>query len=274
MSDEQFVQNDGSNDVLRQISGQLRLSLVNIYNALERLAPPERRDADEAADLDAAVLTQSCMRIMRIADNLEDAAGLGEPGQPRLKNADIVQFCRDIAEKAQGPAELLGLEMVFQCDKADCLIAMDAGRMERLVWNLLSNAFKFTPRGGHVTLEVRVEAGNVILLVADTGCGISEEVAGTLFERYRQPGRMEPPPHGLGLGLRICRQIAEEHGGTIFRVTNENGGATMAVSLPRRKTGKGRVEDMIVMPNGNFNRTLVELSDALPKEAFTQKFMD
>ena len=85
MSEEFFVQNDGSGDILRQISGQLRLSLANIYNALERIAPPEARDKDREMDLNAALLTQGFMRIMRIADNLEDAAVLGQPGQVQLK---------------------------------------------------------------------------------------------------------------------------------------------------------------------------------------------
>lgn len=274
MSEKKLVQNDGSDDILRQISGQLRLSLVNIYNALERIAPPELRDTDPEADLNAALLTQSCMRIMRIADNLEDAAALNQPYQVRMKNVNIVKFCRELAESARVPAELLGLELEFVSEAERCVIAMDAGRMERLVLNLLSNAFKFTPKGGRVTLEVRVEKEKVILLAADTGCGISEDITATLFERYLQPGRLEPPPHGLGFGLRICRQVAEEHGGTILPLSNEDGGTTMVVSLPRRKAPKSEMGEMILLPKGNFNRTLVELSDALPKEAFTQKYMD
>ena len=153
MSEEFFVQNDGSGDILRQISGQLRLSLANIYNALERIAPPEARDKDREMDLNAALLTQGFMRIMRIADNLEDAAVLGQPGQVQLKNADIVRFCQKLADNARHPAQLLGLELAFASDADSCYIAMDAARLERLVLNLLSNAFKFTPKGGRVTLE-------------------------------------------------------------------------------------------------------------------------
>ena len=274
MSEEFFVQNDGSGDILRQISGQLRLSLANIYNALERIAPPEARDKDREMDLNAALLTQGFMRIMRIADNLEDAAVLGQPGQVQLKNADIVRFCQELADNARHPAQLLGLELAFASDADSCYIAMDAARLERLVLNLLSNAFKFTPKGGRVTLEVRVEKEAVLLLVADTGCGIGQDIAATLFARHLQPGRMEPPPHGLGLGLPVCRQVAEEHGGSILSLGNEDGGTTMVVSLPRRRVRTNRMGEERLRPQSTFNRTLVELSDALPKEAFIQKYMD
>ena len=199
---------------------------------------------------------------------------MGESILFQPKNVDIVKFCQTLVEEASHPAQLLGLELVFSSDVDHCNIAIDAGRMERLVLNLLSNAFKFTPKGGRVTLEVRVEKEKVLLLVADTGCGISDDIATTLFARYLQPGRMEPPPHGLGLGLRICRQVAEEHGGSILALGNEDGGATLVVSLPRRRVQEGKMRTPFIPPKGSFNRTLVELSDALPKEAFTQKYMD
>ena len=274
MSDDQIVQNDAIDSVLRQVSGQLRNSLTNIYSSLERLTPPDRRDMDKAADLSAAILTRSCYSIMRLADNLEDAANLNQPVRVRLVNGDIAGLCRRLTEEARVPAELLGLDLTFRCAKSSCIIAMDVRRMERLVLNLLSNAFKFTPRGGKVGVEVRPERERVLLLVSDTGCGIPEEMMDTLFERYLCP-RMEPPPHGLGLGLHICRLVAEEHGGTITPLQNPDGGTIMTVSLPRRKAQKSSLEEPPVIISGSsFNRILVELSDALPKEAFTQKYMD
>lgn len=274
MSEKNFVQNDGSNDILRQISGQLRLSLGNIYSALERIAPPELRDKDETMDLNAALLTQSFMRVMRIADNLEDAAALEEPDLLHLKNIDIVKFCQAIEKEASGLAKLLGLKLVFTHDVDYCTIAMDARWMERLMLNLLSNAFKFTPRGGRVTMEIRVEKEKVLLLVADTGCGISADIAATLFARCLQSGRMEPEPHGLGFGLRICQQVTEKHGGSILALGNEDGGATLVVSLPRRRIPEDRTKSPLFPPKSTFSTTLVGLSDALPKEAFLLKYMD
>ena len=260
--------------VLRQVSGQLRQSLGNIHSALERLAPPEERENSPEVDRSAAILTRSYYRILRLTYNLSEAAELEGPSRAQLVNDDIVGFCQEMVRQAADSAALLGLQLTFRSDKVSHIIAMDAARLERLVLNLLSNAFKFTPKGGRVTLEVRVEKEAVLLLVADTGCGIGQDIAATLFARHLQPGRMEPPPHGLGFGLPVCRQVAEEHGGSILSLGNEDGGTTMVVSLPRRRVRTNRMGEERLRPQSTFNRTLVELSDALPKEAFIQKYMD
>lgn len=275
MSEDFFDQNGELCGVLRQVSGQLRSSLGNIYHALERLAPPETRDEDGAVDMNAALLCQSYYRILRLADNLADAANLGRTGGARLTNQDIVGFCRNLTEQARQPADMLGLELLFRCGKNGQVIAMDGQRLERLMMNLLSNAFKFTPRGGRVTVEVRVGAQWVELIVADTGCGISPELQDTIFDRYLHTQRLDPPPHGLGLGLPICRQIAQEHGGSLLVTSREGEGTTVSVSLPNRREKGPAVElNTRILVYGGFNRTLAELSDALPKEAFTQKYLD
>ena len=82
------------NGVLQQVSSQLRLSLGNIHSALSRLAPPDARDGDRKTDLDAAVLCQSYYRILRLTNNLADAAEAGQPPEVRLSNDDIVGFCQ------------------------------------------------------------------------------------------------------------------------------------------------------------------------------------
>ena len=98
-------------EVLQQVSGQLRSSLNNIYRSLERIAPPELRDQESGLDVDAAILCQSYYRILRLANNLSDAAILDKPIRARLRNDDIVGFCRDVIRRVQMPAELLGLEL-------------------------------------------------------------------------------------------------------------------------------------------------------------------
>ena len=267
------------NDVLQQVSSQLRLSLGNIHGALMRLAPPDARDEDRKTDLDAAVLCQSYYRILRLTNNLADAAEAGQPGNVKLSNGDIVGLCRSVMERAEQPAELLGIQTEFRCEKRAHIIAMNTDRLERMLLNLLSNAFKFIrPDEKKVTLEVKAEREFVRLVLTDTGVGMSPEELATAFDRCSLFGRQEPPPHGLGLGLPICRRIAAEHGGTILLTSTPGVGTAATVSLPNRKLPGQQLSTLpaILRPDvyGGFNRTLVELSDALKKEAFTQKYLD
>lgn len=274
MSDEAKNANGQLDAVLRQVSGQLRQSLGNINSALERLAPPEAREADLEVDRNAAVLTQSYYRILRLTGNLSEAADLEGPSRAQLVNDDIVGFCRDVVRMASGPAELMGIQLSFRSEKAAHIIAMDGERMERLMMNLLSNAFKFTPAGGQVVVEVRVVRQWVELRVSDTGCGIPRDRLETVYERYRFPQRADPPPYGLGLGLPICRRIAWEHGGSLLIHSEEGKGTSVTLSLPNSRARKQTLRAPMADYAGGFSHILLELSDALPQEAFFGKYMD
>lgn len=275
MSEKQFENNQELERVLGQVSNQLRGSLGNIYQALNRIAPMEVREGNGAVDRDAAVLCQSYYRILRLANNLSDAAHLEGPSAAQLRNGDIVGLCRDIMDRARHPAELLGIQLDFQCEKERHTIAMDKDRIERMMLNLLSNAFKFIRRDEKlVTLDVRVSREWVELILTDTGCGISQELLETVFDRYRHTQRLDPPPHGLGLGLPVCRRIAQEHGGVLLLTSQEGTGTTVTVSLPNKRSKLQQMSTFLVDLGGGYNRTLAELSDALPSRAFTHQYMD
>lgn len=269
--------NAGIDSVLQQVSGQLRLSLGNIYSALTRLVPPDARDGDAKTDLDAAVLYRSYYRILRLTNNLADAAE--QPTKVKLCNGDVVRLCRNVMEQVEAPGELLGIRTAFRCEKQSVIIALNQDRLERLLRNLLSNAFKFIrPDEKKVTLEVKAERDFVRLVLTDTGVGMTAEELATAFDRCSFTGQQAPPPHGLGLGLPICRRIAAEHGGTILLTSTPGVGTVATVSLPKRKLPGQSVNTASVIPPpdlyAGFNRTLVELSDALQKEAFMQKYLD
>lgn len=275
MSEKQFENNQELERVLGQVSNQLRGSLGNIYQALNRIAPMEVREGNGAVDRDAAVLCQSYYRILRLANNLSDAAHLEGPSAAQLRNGDIVGLCRDIMDRARHPAELLGIRLDFQCEKERHTIAMDKDRIERMMLNLLSNAFKFIRRDEKlVTLDVRVSREWVELILTDTGCGISQELLETVFDRYRHTQRLDPPHHGLGLGLPVCRRIAQEHGGVLLLTSQEGTGTTVTVSLPNKRSKLQQMSTFLVDLGGGYNRTLAELSDALPSRAFTHQYMD
>ena len=263
------------NDVLAQVAYQMKETMDTMYAALQRVAPSDARDADKALDENAAMLTRNFYRLRRLSGNLEEAANLDAPALAPQQNDDIVGLCAAVTERAQDAARMLGLTLEFIAERDSYIIALDAARIERLVLNLLSNAFKFTPRGGKVTLDVRVTNRHVELRVSDTGCGISADKLENLFERYKSMNYPDGTPRGLGLGLPICRKIAQDHGGSLVVFSNEGEGTTVIAPLENRKAAKVTMNTWIADDySGGFNRTLLELADALPRQAFENKLMD
>ena len=115
-------------------------------------------------------------------------------------------------------------------------IAADPDRLKQVVWNLVSNAIKFTPSGGQVDVRVSATPDEVRLTVRDTGIGFRSDVAAHLFERFRQGDSSSTRKHGgLGLGLGIVRHVVELHGGTVTASSGgDNVGSTFDVRLPIR----------------------------------------
>jgi CheY-like chemotaxis protein len=115
-------------------------------------------------------------------------------------------------------------------------IAADPDRLKQVVWNLVSNAIKFTPAGGEIEVRLESTATAIHLTVSDTGIGFEPEVAAHLFERFRQGDSSSTREHGgLGLGLGIVRHVVELHGGSVMAASSgENTGSVFQVRLPLR----------------------------------------
>jgi CheY-like chemotaxis protein/anti-sigma regulatory factor (Ser/Thr protein kinase) len=112
----------------------------------------------------------------------------------------------------------------------------DRDRLQQVFWNLLSNAVKFTPRNGRVTVELTREGDDAVILVRDTGIGISADFLPYVFDRFSQADASATRRHGgLGLGMAIVRYLVELHGGTVrVESDGENRGATFTAVLPLR----------------------------------------
>ena len=114
------------------------------------------------------------------------------------------------------------------------LVSGDASRLQQVLWNLISNAVKFTPRDGRIRVDVATADGHARIEVTDTGMGIAPEFLPFVFDRFRQADASTTRRHGgLGLGLAIVKQLVELHGGTVTVASDGPGhGATFAVTLP------------------------------------------
>jgi len=261
--------------VLPSLAQELRGAMANIHAAVDRLAPVEARERDPAIDQTAAVFTQSFFRVNRLLGNLDDAADLATEGMfMRLGNDDIVGLTRSVCEQCEALFADEGVTLLFKSDRAGQVIAMDAGRIKRLLFNLLSNALKFTPKGGTVTVRIRVTERSVLLTVSDTGRGIEPKHLEHVFDNFLEGDPLRLPPRGIGLGLALCRRIAEGHGGSIVAASKPGKGARFTVSLPNRHSQLLRVREPATEYGGGFNRAMVELSDGLSLSAFTCRHLD
>lgn len=253
--------------LLPNIAAQARGALSNLRLAAAQLAPAEVRERDSALDQRAALLDQSYYRLLRLVNNLSWMDCMAEGRPPRLKNWDLVSLIGEQCERAAGLAELLGLQLRFVCFLERHICAVDSDALEQILDQLLSNAMKFTPAGGVLTVELRQLQKRVLVSVEDTGCGISEEQLAVLFDRYLHADRPDTPAHGLGLGLAICQRLAELQGGALMAVSTPGKGSRFTLSLPDRQVS-GAVSDIRFDYSGGFNKTLLGLADALPAEAF------
>ncbi len=131
-------------------------------------------------------------------------------------------------------ADAKGVRIDMEFDSAPLVVSGDANRLQQVIWNLISNAVKFTENGGRVTLGLHQVRSSVEIKVADTGQGISPEFLPYVFDRFRQADSTTTRQHGgLGLGLAIARHLVEIHGGTIRAESPGKGkGATFTLKLP------------------------------------------
>ncbi|MGI9108391.1 MAG: response regulator [Pyrinomonadaceae bacterium] len=131
-------------------------------------------------------------------------------------------------------AEAKSIRVLPSLEATHCLVSGDAARLQQVIWNLFSNAVKFTPEGGRVDVRLKCREDRVELQVSDTGQGISSNFLPHIFDRFRQADGTTTRKHGgLGLGLAIVRHLVELHGGTISAHSEGDGrGATFTLTLP------------------------------------------
>lgn len=179
------------------------------------------------------IIVKESERLTLLINDVLDSAKL-DAGKMEWDFAplSVAQLLERATAVTSGLAEQKGLTLACQAEQALPEIRGDKNRLHQVLLNLISNAIKFTERG-HVHLRAVREDRFVLVSVEDTGIGIAKEEQGTIFEKFRQIGdTLTAKPQGSGLGLSICRQIVEHHGGRI-RVQSEPGkGSVFSFTLP------------------------------------------
>ncbi len=232
-------------EFLATLSHELRTPLTSILGWATLIRNGE---LDRAENLDRAfeIIERNARSQARLIDDLLDVSRIITGNlQLDLHPINLSPIVDTAIDALRPAASAKGIEIQTELDPESCLVSGDPNRLRQVIWNLLMNAIKFTPRGGRVNLRLecfaepcKPEAASsspfVRLVVSDNGEGISPDFLPYVFHRFRQEeGSISRKAGGLGLGLAVVRHLVELHGGSVSAESAGHGlGSTFTVDLP------------------------------------------
>ncbi len=218
-------------DFITLVAHELRTPLASVKGYVE-IARLSLEEADTAAmSRHLAVTARNVDRMQRLVEQILTIAGERRPRPDSRRPADLGRLVGQVAESARPLVEAAGLTLGLGSE-ASLPVALDDS-FAAVVENLLTNATKYTPAGGAITVGLAREAGNAVLSVADTGPGIPAGERERVFEKFaRGHSVLHQAAPGLGLGLYITRAIVRSHDGEITVEDRPTGGARFVVRLP------------------------------------------
>ena len=213
------------------VSHEIKTPLTLILGPLNKLSkelPPDSPLAD-----DIHIIKKNADRLKRVVSQLLDFRKVeSNKMDMRVTEIDLVTFIEDVSSYFDNMAQSKQIQYSFQHDVSSVMLWVDTDKMEKILANLLSNAFKFTPVGGTVTIRLQDHAGYVILSVEDNGKGIQPQNLSSVFDQFFTADHLT----GTGIGLHLTHEFVGMHKGSI-RVESEPGKRTVFfVELPKGKS--------------------------------------
>lgn len=213
------------------VSHEIKTPLTLILGPLNKLSkelPPDSPIAD-----DIHIIKKNADRLKRVVSQLLDFRKVeSNKMDMRVTEIDLVTFIEDVSSYFDNMAQSKQIQYSFQHDVSSVMLWVDTDKMEKILANLLSNAFKFTPDGGTVTIRLQDHAGYVILSVEDNGKGIQPQNLSSVFDQFFTADHLT----GTGIGLHLTHEFVGMHKGSI-RVESEPGKRTVFfVELPKGKS--------------------------------------
>jgi two-component system CheB/CheR fusion protein len=185
------------------------------------------------------VLERQSTQMTRLLDDLLEASRVTQNKiELRRRVIDLRLVVAEAADLVRGQMDAQGLHFTTEIEGEPVYVEADPARVQQIQVNLLANAAKYTPAGGHVLLQLRHDAGSAVIRVKDDGCGIPPAMIDSIFDLFVQSSRtLERANGGLGVGLTLVRTLVEKHGGTVTaRSDGEGKGCEFVVRLPLAAT--------------------------------------
>jgi PAS domain S-box-containing protein len=222
-------------EFLATLSHELRTPLHAILGWVQVLRTSAPAPSKEDVHKTMEVIERNAKAQVQLIDDLLDLNRiLGGQVRLDLQRVALIDVIGAAVDSARPTADAKGVRIETILDARRGVVSGDPARLQQVVWNLLTNAIKFTPRGGKIQVLLERVNSHVEITVSDTGVGISEEFLPRVFDRFSQRDSSAGRRHGgLGLGLAISKQLVELHGGTISaKSAGEGKGASFIVRLP------------------------------------------
>ncbi len=221
------------------VSHDLRTPLTLIAEPVSQLSHADNLTASQLslmkiADKNVKILQRLINQILDFRKYENGKLGL------HLIEADINRSIRDWMESFYSIARKRDIDLCLEASDSPMPMAFDSEKIERVFFNLLSNAFKYTANNGKITVSYAAVDDELVLRVADTGEGISERDLGSIFDRFYQAERVHP--RGSGIGLSLAKAFVELHGGTISVESTVGIGSVFTVKLPIRHVAESTAE--------------------------------
>jgi PAS domain S-box-containing protein len=214
------------------VSHEFRTPLTLMLSPIEEMRVDPDLDAERRGRLD--LLHRNALRLLKLVNTLLDFSRI-EAGRidALYEPTDLATLTRDLASAFRSTVERAGLALLVDCPPLGEPIYVDRGMWEKIVLNLVSNAFKFTFEGS-ITVRQRFEGDSVELAVSDTGIGVAERDLPRLFERFHRVEEARSRSfEGSGIGLALVHELVRMHGGEILVESRLKVGTTFRVRLPR-----------------------------------------
>ncbi|WP_066631388.1 hybrid sensor histidine kinase/response regulator transcription factor [Labilibacter marinus] len=215
------------------VSHEFRTPLTLIIGPIEKLIREKSAMSAEKMAQVHDIIHRNANVLLRLINQLMDFRKF-EQGKMTIKaeKHNLVEFVRNIYSSFEIFAEQKGIDFSIQCFTEDIEVWIDTEKMEKIIYNLLSNAFKFTPSGGKITIQVKESGSEIFFSVEDSGEGMDEDMKARVFERFYQGDKLENKKYGsTGIGLAYTKGLVEMHHGSIDVASELNEGTTFTVTL-------------------------------------------
>ena len=254
--------------LVTNISHEFRTPLTLIIDPVEKLIVNSQND--ENAKKYLRVVSKNAQKLLELVNQFLDLKKL-ESGNLKLnpEYRDFIQFLKGLTEYFEIQAKLHRIKFVFTSTEKKLNMMFDSDKMDKVILNLLNNAFKHTPEGGVIRLDLKVIDENINICISDTGEGIPENQLHYIFEPYYQVNQGEK--NSSGIGLTFAKELLELHNGTISVESTLGTGTKFTILIPIKKPSKPDQLPIIEPYNSN---SIPETESRIPVEQVKTKILD